>query len=80
MEKIFNKHKGMSIVHDNYTGVLCGYNNEHFILAVRGNPSVSFRKLQKGSIICIEEYISSTYRYVYENESELIKQYTNGKN
>lgn len=73
-EIIFNKFKGMTITHKNYSGVLCGYNDEHFILAVDPSVSISFRKLKKGSIIAIPEYLSSKYKYVYEDETELIKQ------
>lgn len=74
MEIVYNKFKGMEIVHKNYKGILCGYNDEHFILAVEGNPSLSFRKLPRTSVIDLEQYKDVKYRYIYENESELIKQ------
>jgi hypothetical protein len=74
MERVFNQFKGLKIVHKNYQGVLCGYNDEHFILAVEGNPALSFRKLPRTSVIALEEYKDVKYRYIYENESELIKQ------
>ena len=74
MEKVFNQFKGLNVVHKNYQGVLCGYNDEHFILAVEGNPPLSFRKLPRTSVIPMEEYKDVKYRYIYENESELIKQ------
>ena len=80
MERVYNKYKGLKVVHKNYEGILCGYNDEHFILAVSGNPDLSFRKLPKTSIIAIEEYKDSKYRYIYENESELIKQANDKKN
>jgi len=74
MEKVFNQFKGMEIVHDDYRGILCGYNDEHFILAIKASShAYSFRKLPKESVI-MDEYISSKYKYVYENETELIKQ------
>jgi len=74
MEKVFNQFKGMEIVHDDYKGILCGYNDEHFILAIKASShAYSFRKLPKESVI-MDEYISSKYKYVYENETELIKQ------
>lgn len=76
MEKVFDYFKGMTITHTNYEGVLCGYNDEHFIIAVENNPNISFRRLPKSSVL-IEEYTSSKYRYIYENESELIKQFKN---
>ena len=74
MEKIFDCFKGMLIKHDNYEGVLCGYNDEHFIIAVEKHPDISFRKLPKSSVL-IKEYTSTKYRYIYENECELIKQF-----
>lgn len=74
MEIVFNKFKGMKITHKNYSGILCGYNDEHFILAVEGSHQLSFRKLPKTSVIPLEEYKDVKYRYIYENESELIKQ------
>jgi hypothetical protein len=74
MERVFNQFKGLKIVHKNYQGVLCGYNDEHFILAVEGNNPLSFRKLSRTSVIALEEYKDVKYRYIYENESELIKQ------
>ena len=74
MEKVFNQFKGMEIVHDDYRGILCGYNDEHFILAIKASShAYSFRKLPKESVI-MDEYISSKYKHVYENETELIKQ------
>ena len=80
MEKVFNQYKGMEIVHDDYTGILCGYNDEHFILAVKASShAYAFRKLPKESVI-MEDYISNKYKYVYENETELIKQSKDERN
>ena len=74
MERVFKEYDGLIITHKKYKGVLCGYNEEHFIIAVEGNPDISFRKLPKSSVIPNEEYKTSKYRYIYENESEIIKQ------
>lgn len=75
MERIFNQYKGLEITHSDYKGILCGYNDEHFILAIKASSSAyGFRKLPKESVI-IDDYISSKYKYVYENESEIIKQH-----
>lgn len=80
MEKVFNQFRGMEIIHPNYSGILCGYNDEHFILAVKASSSTySFRKLPKESVI-MEDYISNKYKYVYENEAELIKQSKDERN
>ena len=80
MEKVFNQFKGLEIIHANYSGILCGYNDEHFILAVKATSSAfAFRKLPKESVI-VGDYISNKYKYVYENESELIKQSKDERN
>lgn len=77
MERVFNQYKELEIVHPKYKGVVCGYNDEHFILAIKASSSAyGFRKLPKESIV-MEEYKDSKYKYVYENETELIKQANN---
>jgi hypothetical protein len=76
MEKVFNKYKNMLVVHDKYQGHVCGYNDSHIILAVETDSKDFFRKLQNPYIM--EEYKDVKYRYVFEDESELIKQ-SNGK-
>jgi hypothetical protein len=74
MEELFNKFKELLIIYNNYSGIVCGYNNEHFILAIKSsNLSYGFGKLPKESII-LEKYISSKYKYVYEDEWKLNKQ------
>ena len=80
MEKIFEKFQGLEVKHDTYTGIVCGYNDDHFILAIKASShSYGFRKLPKESVIT-GEYISNKYKYVYEDETELIKQYNERKN
>ena len=80
MEKVFNQFKEIEIVHPNYKGILCGYNEAHFILAVKATSSAfAFRKLPKESFV-LEEYTSNKYKYVYENETEIIKQSKNEGN
>ena len=74
MVRIFEEFKEKVITHKNYSGIVCGYNDEHFILAIKASsPAYSFRKLPKGSFI-MDEYKDIKFKYVYENESELIKQ------
>ena len=78
MEKVFNQFKNMLVIHPKYQGHVCGYNDSHIILAVETKDDKNFwRKLQNPFIM--EEYRESKYRYVFENESELIKQCNNGK-
>lgn len=77
MEKIFNQYKHMLITHASYQGYVCGYNDAHIILAVETKDDKNFfRKLQNPFIL--EEYKNSKYRYCFEDESELIKQFNNG--
>lgn len=75
MEKVFNQFKEMLVVHDGYKGYVCGYNESHIILAVETESKNFFRKMQNP--IILEKYKDSKYRYVFEDESELIKQFNN---
>lgn len=76
MEKIFNQYKNMLIVHPGYQGYVCGYNDAHIILAIETKDDKNFwRKLQ--SPIIMDEYKDTKYRYVFEDERELIKQSNN---
>ena len=68
MENLFNLFKGFIITHPKYSGVVCGYNHSHFILAVETDDTKNFfRKLENPYIM--EEYKDVKYRYVLENES-----------
>lgn len=74
MEKIFNQFKKMLITHDKYQGFVCGYNDSHIILAVETKDDQNFfRKMQNPYIM--EEYKDVKYRYIFEDERELIKQF-----
>jgi hypothetical protein len=76
MEILFKKFKGTIITHPRYTGVVCGYNDSHFILAVETKDDKNFfRKLENPFIL--DEYKDSKYRYIFENESEIEKQMKN---
>lgn len=78
MKQIFEKYKNMQVVHDKYIGVVCGYNDSHIILAVETKDDKNFwRKLENPWIM--EEYKDTKYRYIFEDERELIKQYKNAK-
>lgn len=79
METVFNQYKNMLVVHNNYKGHVCGYNDSHIILAVETKDDKNFwRKLQNPFIM--EEYKDVKFRYVFEDESELIKQSKNETN
>lgn len=78
MEKVFNQYKNMLIVHPNYKGYVCGYNDSHIILAIESTSKDFFRKMQ--TPIIMEEYKDAKYRYAFEDERELIKQHANERN
>jgi hypothetical protein len=65
----------MLVIHNKYRGHVCGYNDSHIILAVETDSKDFFRKLQNPFII--DEYKDIKYRYVFEDERELIKQFKN---
>jgi hypothetical protein len=75
METVFNKYKNMLVIHNKYRGHVCGYNDSHIILAVETDSKDFFRKLQNPFIM--DEYKDIKYRYVFEDERELIKQFKN---
>ena len=75
MEKVFNQFKKMLVVHPNYKGYVCGYNDSHIILAIETTSKDFFRKMHNPYIM--EEYKDANYRYAFEDERELIKQSMN---
>jgi len=80
METVFNLYKEKTIVHSNYSGVVCGYDDSRFILAVEthNDKGLFFRRLTKhDNAFILDEYRDSKYRYVYEDEREIIKQSEN---
>ena len=77
MKKIFEQFKNMLVIHPKYHGNVCGYTDSHIILAVETDDKNFFRKMQNPTIM--DEYKDVKYRYVFEDERELIKQFNNGK-
>jgi hypothetical protein len=77
MESLFNLYKEFVVVHTNYTGIVCGYDDSRLILAVEttDDKSIFFKRLRKDdNVFIMDKYKDNKYRYVYENESEIIKQ------
>jgi hypothetical protein len=73
MENLFEQFKNMLVVYSNYKGYICGYNDDHFIVAVETNDSKNFfRKLENTYIM--DEYKDTKYRYIFADESQLLKQ------
>lgn len=76
MEKLFQQFKDMLVVYSNYQGHVCGYNDAHFIVAVETNDVKNFfRKLENPYIM--DKYKDTKYRYVFADESQLLKQLKN---
>lgn len=83
MRRLFDQYKNTIVVHPNYSGVVCGYDDSRFILAVETNDdkSIFFRRLTKhDNAFILDEYRDSKYRYVYEDESKILKQIRNNDN
>lgn len=78
MKQVFEKFKNMLVVHVNYKGKVCGYNDSHIILAIETTNKDFFRKMDNPYIL--DEYKDSKYRYAFEDERELIKQFEHETN
>lgn len=78
MEKLFEQFKNMLVIYPKYQGYVCGYNDAHFIIAVETKDDKNFfRKMENPTIM--EEYKDTKYRYVFADESDLLKQIKNAK-
>lgn len=74
MEEIYELLKGTLIVHDNYQGVVCGYNDTHFILAIETKDASKFFRVLKKDFMVEEPYKDLKYRYIFEDERIIEKQ------
>ena len=82
MRKLFDEYKNTLIVHSNYSGVVCGYDDSRFILAVetQNDKGIFFRRLRKDdNAFILDQYKDAKYRYVYEDEREIMKQIRNNE-
>ena len=76
MERLFQQFKNMLVIYPKYQGYVCGYNDAHFIVAVETNDVKNFfRKIENPYIM--DEYKDTKYRYVFADESDLLKQIKN---
>ena len=73
METLFEMYKGLLVIHNNYQGEVCGFNETHFILAVETKDESNFFRRLKKDFFVTEEYRDLKYRYIFEDESTLIK-------
>jgi len=77
MERIFNLYKGFVVKHPKYSGVVCGYTEAHFILAVKTKDTDFFRVL-KGGFYVMDKYKHKRYRYIFEDENVVEQQFKFG--
>lgn len=75
MKSVFEKFKGLTIVNPGYAGVVCGYTDCHIILAVETKNSVKFFRTLKKDFYVEEEFKDPKYRYIFEDESTIEKQF-----
>jgi hypothetical protein len=74
MEEIYEVLKGTMVVHDKYQGIVCGYTDGHFILAVETKDVKKFFRVLKNDFFVEEEYKDAKYRYILEDERTIEKQ------
>ncbi len=73
MEEIYEELKGTLVVHDNYQGVVCGYNDTHFILAIETKDENKFFRRLKKDFYIENEFKDLKYRYIFEDERTIVK-------
>jgi hypothetical protein len=74
MEEIYEELKGTMIVHDKYQGIVCGYNETHFILAVETKETGKFFRVLKRDFFVEDAFKDPKYRYIFEDERVIVKQ------
>jgi len=82
MRRLFDQYKNTVVTHPNYSGVVCGYDDSRLILAVEthDDKSIFFRRLRKDdNVFILDEYKESKYRYVYEDESVILRKIRNNE-
>lgn len=76
MERIYKQIRLKELTYPDYSGVICGYVENMFILATLSKTDKSFRKFDKRAEPFIEEqYKDHKFRYVWADEAEVIKQH-----
>jgi hypothetical protein len=72
MKRIFEEYKNAEVDVNGCLFNVCGYNDTHLILCTSTNNPNTFRRLSKEAFI-LEEYKDSKYKYMYFDESQIIK-------
>jgi hypothetical protein len=73
MKILYEQFKDFIIRHPHYEGVVCGYNEEHFLLAIETEDLNFFDKITDDTYID-PQYTHVKYRYAYEDECEILRQ------
>ncbi len=75
MEKIYNLYKGYKVKYDDCSPIIVGYNENMLIGVIQSSVPYSFKRLKNNSYIDPNpEYKHISYRFVYVNESTILKQ------
>ena len=81
MEELFQLFKGTVITYPSYSGVVCGYDDSNFILAIEVKSMNVLDAQKKGLFrvfknkpFILEEYKSPRYKYMLEDERTIEKQ------
>jgi len=75
MEKIYNLYKGFKVKYDDCSPIVVGYNENMLIGVTQSDVPYSFRRLKNDSFIDSSvDYRHLSYRFVYINESTILKQ------
>lgn len=81
MNRVYEVIKGKELKYYDYSGYVCGYTEDKFILATTDKTEKSFRKFHKGDMPFIEEgYKDVKFRYVWIDEIDVEKQHSKLKN
>ena len=78
MERIFDLYKEFIVKHPKYSGVVCGYTEAHFILAVKTKDTNNFFRVLKGGFYVMDKYKDQRYRYIFEDENVVEQQFKFG--
>lgn len=73
MKELYNQFRFTIIKHPKYEGVICGYNEEHFLLAIETDNPNFFKSLTDSTFV-EPEYTDSKFRYAYEDEECILRQ------
>jgi len=77
LKHLFEEFKGMIINYGEFSGVVAGYSDSHFICATEQHPYYSFRRTEKDMDI-LEQYKDTKYRYFYTTETAILAQNKGG--